>query len=43
MEKNYEYYKLTVFPTMSHEIWNTVYDRVDIYDWLLSFSLADNQ
>ena len=42
-EKNYEYYKLTVFPTMSHEIWNTVYDRVDIYDWLLSFSLADNQ
>lgn len=42
-EKNYEYYKLTVFPTMSHEIWNAVYDRVDVYDWLLSFSLTDNQ
>ena len=41
-EKNYEYYKLTVFPTMSHEIWNAVYDRVDVYDWLLSFSLTDN-
>ena len=41
-EKNYEYYKLTVFPTMSHEIWNAVYDRVDVYDWLLSHSLADN-
>lgn len=40
-EKNYEYYKLTVFPTMSHEIWNNVYDRVDVYDWLLSHSLAD--
>ena len=42
-EKNYEYYKLTVFPTMSHEIWNTVYDRVDVYDWMLSHSLADSQ
>ena len=41
-EKNYAYYKLTVFPTMSHEIWNAVYDRVDVYDWLLSHSLADN-
>jgi predicted peptidase len=42
-EKNYEYYKLTVFPTMGHEIWNAVYDRVDVYDWLLSHSLTDNQ
>ena len=42
-EKNYQYYKLTVFPTMSHEIWNAVYDRVDVYDWLLSQSLADSQ
>lgn len=42
-EKNYEYYKLTVFPTMSHEIWNNVYDRVDVYDWLLSHSLADGE
>ena len=42
-EKNYEYYKLTVFPTMGHEIWNAVYDRVDVYDWLLSHSLTENQ
>lgn len=42
-EKNYAYYKLTVFPTMSHEIWNNVYDRVDVYDWLLSHSLAANE
>ena len=42
-EKGHRYYKLTVFPTMSHEIWNAVYDRVDVYDWLLSQSLSDNQ
>lgn len=42
-EKDHRYYKLTVFPTMSHEIWNTVYDRVDVYDWLLNQSLSNNQ
>ncbi len=41
-EKEHRYYKLTIFPTMSHEIWNTVYDRTDIYDWLLSQSLSNN-
>lgn len=42
-EKEHRYYKLTVFPTMSHEIWNTVYDRADVYEWLLSQSLTNNQ
>ena len=42
-EKDHPYFKLTVFPTMGHEIWNAVYDRVDVYDWLLSQSLSNNQ
>ncbi len=42
-EKEHRYYKLTIFPTMSHEIWNTVYDRADIYEWLLSQSLTNNK
>ncbi len=41
-EKEHRYYKLTIFPTMGHEIWNTVYDRVDVYDWLLEQSLTNN-
>ena len=41
-EKDHRYYKLTIFPTMGHEIWNTVYDRVDVYDWLLTQSLSNN-
>ncbi len=41
-EKDHRYYKLTIFPTKSHEIWNTVYDRVDVYDWLLTQSLTNN-
>ena len=42
-EVGHRYYKLTIFPSMSHEIWNTVYDRVDVYDWLLCQSLSNNQ
>ncbi len=41
-EKEHRYYKLTVFPTMGHDIWNTVYDRVEVYDWLLCQSLTNN-
>lgn len=42
-EVDHRYYKLTVYPTMGHEIWNTVYDRQDVYNWLLSQSLSNNQ
>lgn len=42
-EKEHRYYKVTVFPTMNHEIWGTVYDRPEVYDWLLSQSLSNNQ
>ncbi len=42
-EKDYSYYKLTVYPSMGHEIWNSVYGRTDVYDWLLSQSLSENQ
>lgn len=42
-ETDHRYYKLTVFPTMGHEIWNTVYDRADVYDWLLSQSISNNR
>lgn len=41
-EKDHRYYKLTIFPTMGHEIWNTVYDRTDIYEWLLCQSIPNN-
>ena len=42
-QQEHSYYKLTVYPGMSHEIWATVYDRPDVYNWLLSQSLSDNQ
>lgn len=42
-EVEHRYYKLTIFPSMSHEIWNTVYDRTDVYDWLLCQSMTNNQ
>lgn len=41
-EKEHRYYKLTVYPTMGHEIWNAVYDRADVYHWLLCQSLSNN-
>ena len=42
-ENDHRYYKLTIYPHMSHDIWNTVYERADLYDWLLSQSLSNNQ
>lgn len=42
-ENDHRYYKLTVYPHMSHDIWNTVYARADVYDWLLAQSLSNNQ
>lgn len=41
-EKDHRYYKLTVFPTLSHDVWTTVYGRPDVYEWLLSQSLEKN-
>ena len=40
---NHRYFKLTVFAQGSHEIWDTVYYRPVIYDWLLSQSLEANR
>ncbi len=42
-EVGHRYYKLTVYPSMGHEIWNSAYARPDIYDWMLSQSLSNNQ
>ncbi len=42
-ENDHRYYKLTVYPHLSHDIWNTVYARSDLYDWLLAQSLSNNQ
>lgn len=42
-ENDHRYYKLTIYPNLSHEIWNNVYERADVYEWLLSQSLSNNQ
>lgn len=42
-EKQHRYYKLTIYPEMSHSIWGTVYEREDVYQWLLEQSLTNNQ
>lgn len=42
-ETGHRYYKLTIYPTMGHEIWNNVYDRTEVYEWLLCQSLTGNQ
>ena len=39
---DHRYYKVTVFPQQGHDIWNYVYDRPEVYDWLLSQSLSGN-
>lgn len=39
---DHRYYKVTVFPHQGHEIWNIIYDRQDVYDWLLNQSLPGN-
>ena len=42
-QKEHQYYKLTVLPHWGHEIWSTVYDSPEVYEWLLSQSLTNNQ
>lgn len=42
-QNDHRYYKLTVYPHMGHDIWNTVYARAEVYDWLLAQSLSNNQ
>ena len=37
-EKGHSYYKVTIYPHGSHEIWDTVYDNPEVYDWLLNQS-----
>jgi len=41
-EKEHSYYKLTVLPHGGHEIWNTIYDSPEVYEWLLCQSLPEN-
>ncbi len=38
--QGYEYFKVTVYPYLSHDTWTTVYAREDLYDWLLSQNRA---
>ena len=40
-EKEHMYYKLTVLPHGSHEIWHSIYDSPEIYEWLLSQTRLD--
>lgn len=42
-QKEHKYYKLTILPHWGHEIWSTVYDSPEVYDWLLSQSRTENQ
>lgn len=41
-QHQHKYYKLTAFPSAMHNIWHTVYDRPEVYDWLLNQTLAEN-
>ena len=41
-EHEHRYYKVTAFPSAMHNIWHTVYDRPEVYDWLLNQSLTNN-
>ena len=41
-EKEHSYYKLTVLPHGGHEIWHTIYDSPEVYEWLLSQTLVEN-
>lgn len=42
VENDHRYFKLTVYPSGSHEIWGTVYSQPELYDWLLAQSLSAN-
>lgn len=37
------YFKVTVYPYLSHDTWTTVYAREDLYQWLLSQNRADRE
>ena len=39
----HRYYKVTVFPSAMHNVWDTTYNRPEVYDWLLNQSLTNNQ
>lgn len=36
-----EYFKLTVYPFLSHDTWTPAYSRPDLYEWLLAYDLKD--
>ena len=42
-EKEHRYYKVTALPHGNHEIWHTIYDNPEVYEWLLYQSLTNNE
>ncbi|TAH74923.1 MAG: hypothetical protein EWM47_01210 [Anaerolineaceae bacterium] len=40
-QQEHEYFKLTVYPFLSHDTWTPAYARPDLYEWLLSYNLKD--
>ena len=42
-EQEHRYFKLTVYPYLSHDVWTTTYAKPEVYEWMLSHSLEDRQ
>jgi predicted esterase len=38
-----EYFKLTVYPYLSHDSWTSAYARPDLYEWLLAQNLKNRK
>jgi predicted peptidase len=38
-----KYFKLTVYPYLSHDSWTSAYARPDLYEWLLSQNLKNRE
>lgn len=41
--QGHHYFKLTVYPYLSHDSWSSVYVRPDIYEWLLAQTRAETE
>ncbi|MGF7146172.1 dienelactone hydrolase [Anaerotaenia torta] len=41
--QEHEYFKLTVYPYLSHDSWTTAYARPDLYEWLLAQNLQNRK
>lgn len=41
--QEHEYFKLTVYPYLSHDVWTTTYSKAQVYEWMLAQNLQNRE